>query len=56
MRNKTTNITLFNCTNCFNQNTVTIKAHWLQWSITAALKVTLALTLGAGAIALYIML
>lgn len=54
MTDRTNNIALFHCTNCFNRNTVTVNARWLQWSITLALSVTLAL--GAGAIALYVML
>jgi hypothetical protein len=52
MRNRTTSVTLFQCTNCLNRNKVTVKARWTRWSIALAVTASLGLTLGASALAI----
>ncbi len=36
MSNRTTSVTLLQCTNCFNRNNFTVKASWARWSIAFA--------------------
>lgn len=52
MSNRTTSVTLFQCTNCFNRNNVTVKARWARWSVALAVTASLGLTVGAGALAI----